>query len=547
VFTRATVSGAASAARALAAADLDADGDLDLVASGATGLARLDNAGGNQNHWLDVRLQALTQGNDKINFFGLGATVEVRAGEAYQFRESDGGVVHFGLGEIEAPDLLRVTWTNGVPQNRIAPKRDQLIVEEQVLKGSCPFLYTETGRGIEFVTDLLWGAPLGMPVAEDVWAGWDFSELVRVDGAAAVRGKWDLRITEELWEAAFFDLTRLWVVDHPATVEVASNLRVLPGTTIDDRVLAAADVRAVTAAWDGRGRDVTARVERRDDVYADGYRRGSAQGVAAEPWSFAFDLGLAPAAPVRLLLEGWIFPADASLNLAVAQRREQLVETRVEMETASGWQPLVERMGDPPGKTKLMMIDTPPLPAGVRKLRITTSKWLHWDRVRWTTAPRDDEPRVVAKLAPATAVLRRRGFSRLERRAPNAPHHFDYGTVSLESPWLPFPGGYTRYGDVRELLVEPDDRQVILAPGDELALTFDAASLPAPPQGWRRTVFLESHGWDKDADRNTWEANQMEPLPFRAMKSYPYAEGESYPDTPELRRYRDEWLTRRVE
>jgi hypothetical protein len=204
-------------------------------------------------------------------------------------------------------------------------------------------------------------------------------------------------------------------------------------------------------------------------------------------------------------------------------------------------------MGDPPGKTKLMMIDTPPLPAGVRRLRITTSKWLHWDRVAWTTAPRDDEPRIVAKLAPASAVLRHRGFSRLERRAPNAPHHFDYGTVSLESPWLPFPGGYTRYGDVRELLVDPDDRQVILAPGDELALTFDAASLAPVPAGWRRTVFLESHGWDKDADRNTWEANQMEPLPFRAMKSYPYAEGEIYPDTPELRRYRDEWLTRSVE
>jgi hypothetical protein len=88
---------------------------------------------------------------------------------------------------------------------------------------------------------------------------------------------------------------------------------------------------------------------------------------------------------------------------------------------------------------------------------------------------------------------------------------------------------------------------VILAPGDELALTFDAASLAPVPAGWRRTVFLESHGWDKDADRNTWEANQMEPLPFRAMKSYPYAEGEIYPDTPELRRYRDEWLTRSVE
>ena len=249
VFLRATVGPIPVAASSLATADFDGDGDLDLAASGATGLLRLDNAGGNQNHWLDVRLQALTEGNDKINFYGAGATVEVRAGEAYQFREADGGIVHFGLGEIDAADLLRVTWTNGVPQNRIAPKRDQLIVEEQVLKGSCPFLYTETGHGIEFVTDLLWGAPLGMPVAEGVWAGWDLSELVRVDGAAAPRGVWDLRVTEELWEAAFFDLAKLWVVDHPADVEVASSLRVLPGTTIDERCW----LRPTCARWRRRG------------------------------------------------------------------------------------------------------------------------------------------------------------------------------------------------------------------------------------------------------------------------------------------------------
>ncbi len=39
----------------------------------------------------------------------------------------------------------------------------------------------------------------------------------------------------------------------------------------------------------------------------------------------------------------------------------------------------------------------------------------------------------------------------------------------------------------------------------------------------------------------------MEPLPFRAMQSYPYPAGTTYPDTPELRRDRREWLTRKVE
>ena len=243
-----------------------------------------------------MRLQALTQGNDKNNFFGLGAAVEVKAGDAYQFREADGGVVHFGLGEIAAPDLLRVVWTNGVPQNRLAPKRDQLVVEEQVLKGSCPFLYVETGDGVEFVTDLLWGAPLGMPVAEGVWAGWDPAELVRVDGAAVVRGVYDLRITEELWEAAFFDLAKLWVVDHPARrrggVEPARAAR---RDTSTERVLAAAEV---TAGRGGVGRPRARRHRRAWRVATrstpTATQRGSAQGVAAEPWTFTFDLGEAP-------------------------------------------------------------------------------------------------------------------------------------------------------------------------------------------------------------------------------------------------------------
>ena len=132
------------------------------------------------------------------------------------------------------------------------------------------------------------------------------------------------------------------------------------------------------------------------------------------------------------------------------------------------------------------------------------------------------------------------------REAPNAPHGFDYQRVTLDSPWLPFPGRYSRYGDVRELLAEPDDLSVILAPGDEIALVFDASHLEPPPEGFSRSLFLESHGWDKDADRNTWEAQQLEPLPFRAMTGYPYGPGESFPETPEHETYRREWLTREL-
>lgn len=542
-FKALPVEGAPSPVTALAAADLDGDGDLDLVAAGPSGLHRLDNDGGNRNHWLTVRLKALTQGNSKNNLDGLGSVLEVRAGAAYQFQEVHGQTTHLGLGRRTQPDLLRVLWTNGVPQNRLQPKGDQRIVEEQLLKGSCPFLYAWDGQRFTFVTDLLWNAPIGLPVAPGVWASSDPTELVRADGLEPKDGRYEVRVTEELWEAAYFDAVRLWVVDHPADVEVASNLKVVPGKSQPEEVRASRDLHPVAAAWDGSGEDATARVRKRDEVYASGFAPSPYQGIAARPWTFTFDLGEAPAAPVRLHLDGWIFPADASLNLAVAQRPDlPPIFPRVEVETEEGWQVLVPEMGFPAGKTKTMIVDTPALPAGAHRLRIVTDRWLGWDRVAWTTAPVDAEPVIVAKLEPSSADLHYRGFSELIRRSPNGPHGYLYDRATTDSPWLPFPGRYTRYGDVNELLQEPDDRMVILAPGDEIALAFDASGLPPVREGWKRTLFLESHGWDKDADRNTFEAMRIEPLPFRAMQRY----GESFPDSPELRRYVEEWLTRVV-
>ncbi len=539
--------GAPSSATALAAIDLDQDCDLDLLVGGPEGLTQLENRGGSNNQCMMVRLRGLDKGNSKNNIFGIGASLEVIHGRAYQYLEVTADVTHFGLGQQSTAEILRAVWTNGVPQNRLQPPTNQWIVEEQLLKGSCPFLYAWDGERVRFVTDLLWGAPAGLPVAPGVWASSDPQELVRVDGAEPVEGSYRLMITEELWEAAFFDYVRAWVVDHPDDLEVASNLRIVPGRTLPEAVLATRDLQPVAQAWDASGADVTARVATRDGVFADGWVRSAYQGVAAEPWELTFDLGGSPSSAIRLHLDGWIFPSDASLNLAVAQRPDLATwPPRLEVETEDGWQVLMPSMGFPAGKAKTMVVDTPALPEGATRLRIVGTQWLSWDRIAWSTATADDEPIVRAQLAPVAADLHYRGFSEMVRQAPNGPHLFDYERVSTESPWLVFPGNYTRYGDVRELLEDSDDRSVIMGPGDEMALVFDASRLPPVQPGWRRTLFLESHGWDKDADRNTGAGEQVEPLPFRAMSVYPYPAEESFPDTPLHREYRDSWLTRVV-
>ena len=110
------------------------------------------------------------------------------------------------------------------------------------------------------------------------------------------------------------------------------------------------------------------------------------------------------------------------------------------------------------------------------------------------------------------------------------------------------PGRYTREGDVRSLLARSDDMFVIAGPGDEIALSFDAASVgPPPPAGWTRTFLLFADGYSKEMDINSASPDEVAPLPFHGMTRYPYAAQERYPDTAAHRRYQARFNTRVVE
>jgi hypothetical protein len=116
--------------------------------------------------------------------------------------------------------------------------------------------------------------------------------------------------------------------------------------------------------------------------------------------------------------------------------------------------------------------------------------------------------------------------------------------VSATSPWKLMPGRYTRYGDVRELLTRTDDQFVIAAPGDEIALTFDARKLPPLADGWTRTYLLYADGFSKEMNLYSSSPDALDPLPFHAMTAYPYGAHERYPETPEHTRYREAYNTR---
>src|SRR5439155_77213 len=89
-----------------------------------------------------------------------------------------------------------------------------------------------------------------------------------------------------------------------------------------------------------------------------------------------------------------------------------------------------------------------------------------------------------------------------------------------------------------------DDRLVIMGSGDELRLLFPARNLPAIKPGWKRDFLLLVDGWAKDGDYNTAFSQTVEPLPFRAMTSYPYPASQKFPDDEAHRAYLERYNTR---
>ncbi len=207
-------------------ADLDGDGRLDLLGVAASGQAvQLINSGTFAYHWQVVRPRAAQAfGDQRINPFGVGGDVEVRAGSVVQKRPISGPVVHFGLGNQTRTDIIRVHWPHGVVQAEFEAQADQAVATEQRLKGSCPFLFAWDGQRMNFVKDAVpWGSAIGLRIntigtasiaATEEWYRIGRDQLVARDG------HYDLRITAELWEVYYYDQFALMTVDHPEGTEV---------------------------------------------------------------------------------------------------------------------------------------------------------------------------------------------------------------------------------------------------------------------------------------------------------------------------------------
>lgn len=510
--------------------DIDGDGDQDLSVAFADRVALLVNEGGNANGSLRLPIRGEDdkdpqRRNERVNMHGIGSLIELKSGLTYQAQIVNRQWTHFGMGQQKQADAARIVWTNGVPDQILQPKPNTAFCLQQRLKGSCPYLYTWNGEKFAFVTDCLWGAPIGLQFAEGVHAPCRDWEYLKVDGERLKPkdGEYVLSLTEELWEITYFDSVKLLAVDHPADTEIHSNEKVGPASISEFKLHPVRTKHAPVKAVDQRGRDVLATIKEHDDEYLRAWDVRIKQGYT-EPHFVELDLGqLQDPKEVKLFLTGWMRPTDTSLNIAISQRPdlEPTQPPSVWIPDAKGkWQQVSPFMGFPGGKTKTIVVDlSNQFAAKDYRVRIATTMEIFWDQIFFTI----DEPTADVKILEQPLVaanLRHRGFSRMLPHRGFGPDRYDYSTLQSHLSWPPMEGRFTAYGDVLRLVRTQDLQQVTVGAGDEMQLRFKAVN-PDLPTGWKRDFILHNIGWDKDADLNTVFGQTVDPLPFVGMQHYP--------------------------
>jgi len=538
---------------------------LDLMTSSDDASVRVFE--GPPERWAQVTLEGY-----KSNKAGVGCAVEFKSGDFYEKVLATGNPVRVFTGNVSKLDVIRVTWPNLIVENSIgvATNGSTAVRESERLASSCPFVYVWNGRRYVFLSDIMGVAPLGELAPDGTRVRPNPDQVVRLGETPQVRqGKLTLQVTSEMRETDYFDHLRLAAVDHPASTTVYAN-EIYSSTPAPPEIYALGEERPLVSATDDRGHDVAPLLREADGRYPTVFRRDRILGLA-DPHVLTLDLGSFPAsAHPALWLTGWVFWTDSNASRALETNHKlSMTSPYLQVRDRNGrWVTAIADMGLPSGTNRTFRVDLEgEFLSSDHHVRIVTSLCVYWDRIFLTlhdqrlpgpfgiggfqatslsaTASTGSFPARISELSLSSADLHYRGFSQPIVDARHLrPDNFDYARKLASAPWNPFAGRYTRYGAVEDLVSAPDDRLVVMAAGDELTLTFDAAKLPALRPGWRRDYFLYARGYAKDGEPNTADFRTSDPLPFYRMSNYPYASGERDTASPAFQEYLREYESR---
>jgi hypothetical protein len=357
------------------------------------------------------------------------------------------------------------------------------------------------------------------------------TEYIKIDRGSLreKNGKLSFRFMEPLEEVVYLDQVKLMAVDHPASFDVYPNEYFASAPPYPPfKVVTSRDARPPAGAWENGKRDVLPSLLAHK--YFGEFEPLPFHGFT-RPHTLELDLGAAyDGGPLHLLMHGEVEYFTATSMFAAYQAGVEAIPPYVEALTTDGkWKKVVDDMGFPAGGPRTMTADLgDKLPRGTRRIRITTNLQIYWDNILIDRFPQEQDFKLTS-VPLARADLRFHGFPRKIEGTPPGNVDYIYEEASATGPYTRPAGNYTREGDVMPLLNSFDDRFAVFGSGDEVALDFDPAKLPALPTGWTRDYFFVANGYEKDMDFYAADGSTVAPLPFRAMGTYPYPESKSFP------------------
>lgn len=552
-------------ARGAVAADLDGDGALELVVAQAGDRPEVWHAAAPADrHWLEViPVKSQEQAKDWIDPTADGLVIEVKSGRRLQVASVTASAgylgapprrAHFGLGQHPKADYVRLAWNDAVIQSELEVAADQRwrITKMQRKPSSCPVLFSWNGERFDFVTDFLGVGGVGFFIAPGQYAPPDPTEDVRIppEKIAARNGRYLLRVAEPLEEVTYLDQLQLIAYDHPDHWEMYPDERFTGAPPFPTgKPFAVARKVFPESAHNDRGEDCLDRILEIDRRYVEPPKDPRFVGYARDHW-LELDFGkrlrnLDPDAQIILFLYGWVEYTYSHVNYAASQAGIGMRAPSIEVPDGNGgWRVALPEAGFPAGLPRMMTLDIASLPLKKDgRLRIRSNMEIFWDQifVGENVAGREMRKHI---MKPVVAELRHLGYPREFSPDGADPTLYDYQRVDQGIAFKNMTGNFTRFGDVRELLERVDDRFVIMARGEEIALEFDGTALPELPAGWSRTFVLHSDGYCKDMDLYTAFPNTVEPLPFHAMQNYPPA--ESIQNLEAFKKYQRTWNTRYI-
>jgi hypothetical protein len=477
----------------------------------------------------------------RSNASGIGARLALRVGSRWTLTGSPAPFsgpgqslqpLAFGLGGASRADFLAIDWSDGVYQTELDLPAGELVgvQETQRQLSSCPVLFAWDGAGYRFVSDLLGvggvGYALGPPGEYAKPRPWE-NLLLPPDLLQPREGRYLLKLTEPMEEAAYLDSARLAAYDLPPGWQMVLDERMGisgPEPTGEPRFYRR-ELLPVRG-HNERGQTVTTAITAVDGRAAppgplDVRFIGRLEGEHSLTLIFSEPLDAQPGTPL-LVVDGWVEYPYSQTSFAAWQADAGFQAPTLEaMGKDGGWRTMLPNFGYPAGMPRRMSVPLQDLPPDTRRLRLRTNQQIYWDRVAVAFA--ESPPEVRHHRFPLRhARVAKTGFP---KRTTHAQHRPDYDYAARSPFWDAryLAGFYTTLGvGIDALVSETDDALAIIGSGEEIHLEFAARADPLPP-GWTRRFVLETNGWTKDMDLFTRDAENLAPIPNNGRPAGPVA------------------------